>query len=149
MSLPAGWLATRLGYKGGIIAGLLIVAAGGLWFIPATHINAMVHEGRVSPTTAFVAFLAGGAGLAVGGLRVSELLLHVDHGRRNPAQTDGARCRPVRHVPRVHRAGMLLRHCGFLWLQLAPIQQGGVAAGGEIAQSARVDLASIQIVTAW
>ena len=74
MSLPAGWLATRLGYKGGIIAGLLIVAAGGLWFIPATHINAMVHEGRVSPTTAFVAFLAGGAGLAVGGLRVSELL---------------------------------------------------------------------------
>jgi hypothetical protein len=137
------------GYKGGIIAGLLIVAAGGLWFIPATHINAMVHEGRVSPTTAFVAFLARGAGLAVGGLRVSELLLHGDHGRRNPAQTDGARCRPVRHVPRVHRAGMLLRHCGFLRLQLAPIQQGGVAAGGEIAQFARVDLASIQIVTAW
>ena len=25
----AGWLATRLGYKGGIIAGLLMVAAGG------------------------------------------------------------------------------------------------------------------------
>jgi FHS family L-fucose permease-like MFS transporter len=38
MALPAGWLATRLGYKGGIIAGLLMVAAGGLWFIPATHI---------------------------------------------------------------------------------------------------------------
>ena len=30
MSLPAGWLATRLGYKGGIIAGLLMVAVGGL-----------------------------------------------------------------------------------------------------------------------
>src|SRR5262249_18755782 len=38
-SLPAGWLATRLGYKGGIIAGLLLVAAGGLWFIPASSIK--------------------------------------------------------------------------------------------------------------
>lgn len=38
MALPAGWLATRLGYKGGIIAGLLMVAAGGLWFIPASQI---------------------------------------------------------------------------------------------------------------
>lgn len=38
MALPAGWLALRLGYKGGIIAGLLMVAAGGLWFIPATQI---------------------------------------------------------------------------------------------------------------
>src|SRR5512139_3717561 len=40
MSLPAGWLAIRLGYKGGIIAGLLLVAVGGLWFIPATKIAA-------------------------------------------------------------------------------------------------------------
>ncbi|HWX22925.1 MAG TPA: MFS transporter [Candidatus Binatia bacterium] len=38
MALPAGWLAIKLGYKGGIIAGLVMVAAGGLWFIPATHI---------------------------------------------------------------------------------------------------------------
>jgi len=38
MSMPAGMLASKLGYKGGIIAGLLIVAVGGLWFIPATHI---------------------------------------------------------------------------------------------------------------
>lgn len=38
MSLPAGWLAVRLGYKGGIMVGLLMVAAGGFWFIPATHI---------------------------------------------------------------------------------------------------------------
>ncbi|MFY9925102.1 MAG: sugar MFS transporter [Opitutaceae bacterium] len=38
MAMPAGWLATQLGYKGGIIMGLLMVAAGGLWFIPATHI---------------------------------------------------------------------------------------------------------------
>ena len=47
MSLPAGWLAIKLGYKGGIICGLLIVASGGLWFIPATHINGMVHAGRM------------------------------------------------------------------------------------------------------
>jgi FHS family L-fucose permease-like MFS transporter len=40
MALPAGWLAIKLGYKGGIIAGLVMVAAGGLWFIPATHIAA-------------------------------------------------------------------------------------------------------------
>ena len=39
MALPAGWLAIRLGYKGGIIAGLLMVAAGGFWFVPATYIN--------------------------------------------------------------------------------------------------------------
>jgi fucose permease len=38
MALPAGWLATKLGYKGGIITGLLMVAVGGFWFIPATHI---------------------------------------------------------------------------------------------------------------
>ena len=38
MALPAGWLAMRLGYKGGIVAGLLMVAVGGLWFIPATQI---------------------------------------------------------------------------------------------------------------
>jgi FHS family L-fucose permease-like MFS transporter len=66
MSLPAGWLATRLGYKGGIVAGLLIVAVGGFWFIPATHINALVHEGHVSPTTAFIAFLAGVCAIATG-----------------------------------------------------------------------------------
>jgi FHS family L-fucose permease-like MFS transporter len=38
MALPAGWIASRIGYKGGIVAGLLMVAAGGFWFIPATHI---------------------------------------------------------------------------------------------------------------
>jgi FHS family L-fucose permease-like MFS transporter len=66
MSLPAGWLAIKLGYKGGIIAGLLIVAAGGFWFIPATHINNMVHAGSVSANTAFVAYLAGVCAIAIG-----------------------------------------------------------------------------------
>jgi FHS family L-fucose permease-like MFS transporter len=66
MSLPAGVLATKLGYKGGIVVGLLIVAVGGFWFIPATHINALVHSGGVSPTTAFVAFLVGVCAIATG-----------------------------------------------------------------------------------
>src|SRR4030088_3724947 len=30
MAIPAGWLAIKLGYKGGIIAGLLMVAGGGV-----------------------------------------------------------------------------------------------------------------------
>ncbi len=38
MALPAGWLTHKLGYKKGILAGLLIVSAGCLWFIPATSI---------------------------------------------------------------------------------------------------------------
>jgi FHS family L-fucose permease-like MFS transporter len=66
MSMPAGILASKLGYKGGIIAGLVMVAIGGFWFIPATHINALVHEGRVTPTTAFVGFLAGVCFIAAG-----------------------------------------------------------------------------------
>ena len=39
MALPAGWLARKFGYKGGIVFGLMAVAAGCLWFIPATHIS--------------------------------------------------------------------------------------------------------------
>jgi MFS transporter, FHS family, L-fucose permease len=67
MSIPAGWLAVRLGYKGGLITGLLVVALGCLWFIPATKINAMVHQGGpVSPNMAFVAFLFGVCLIATG-----------------------------------------------------------------------------------
>jgi FHS family L-fucose permease-like MFS transporter len=54
MAIPAGWLAIKLGYRGGIIAGLLMVAAGGLWFIPATKI------------AAFWAFLLGVCLIAAG-----------------------------------------------------------------------------------
>ncbi len=66
MAIPAGWLAVKLGYKGGIVAGLLIVAAGGLWFIPATRISHMVATGDVSANMAFVAFLAGVCLIATG-----------------------------------------------------------------------------------
>jgi FHS family L-fucose permease-like MFS transporter len=54
MALPAGSLATKLGYKGGIIIGLLMVALGGFWFIPATKI------------AAFWAFLLGVCFIAAG-----------------------------------------------------------------------------------
>ncbi|MDD4869366.1 MAG: L-fucose:H+ symporter permease [Kiritimatiellae bacterium] len=54
MAIPAGWLATKLGYKGGIIAGLLMVAVGGFWFIPATKI------------ASFWAFLLGVCVIAAG-----------------------------------------------------------------------------------
>ena len=39
MALPAGLLTRRIGYKWGIIFGLLFVAMGGFWFLPATHIS--------------------------------------------------------------------------------------------------------------
>ena len=39
MAIPAGLLARRFGYKGGIIIGLVLIAAGAFWFIPATQIG--------------------------------------------------------------------------------------------------------------
>jgi FHS family L-fucose permease-like MFS transporter len=54
MALPAGLLARRIGYRGAIISGLLIVAAGGLWFIAATNIGT------------FWAFLLGVAVISMG-----------------------------------------------------------------------------------
>jgi FHS family L-fucose permease-like MFS transporter len=39
MAIPAGLLAKRFGYKGGIVVGLLLIACGAFWFIPATNIG--------------------------------------------------------------------------------------------------------------
>jgi len=39
MALPAGLLTRRLGYKYGIIFGLMLVAVGAFWFYPATQIS--------------------------------------------------------------------------------------------------------------
>ena len=39
MAIPAGLLARRFGYKGGIIIGLVLIAAGAFWFIQATQIG--------------------------------------------------------------------------------------------------------------
>jgi MFS transporter, FHS family, L-fucose permease len=40
MAIPAGLIARKFGYKGGIIVGLLLIAGGCFWFIPATKIGA-------------------------------------------------------------------------------------------------------------
>jgi len=66
MALPAGWLARKWGWKGGIIAGLLMVAVGGFWFLPATHIQEAADAGTVSKTVAFIAYLAGVCAIAAG-----------------------------------------------------------------------------------
>jgi len=39
MALPAGLLSRRMGYKWGIIFGLILVSGGGFWFMPATQIS--------------------------------------------------------------------------------------------------------------
>ena len=54
MALPAGALARRFGYKGGLMIGLAVIMLGAFWFIPATRIGT------------FGAFLAGLFILAVG-----------------------------------------------------------------------------------
>jgi FHS family L-fucose permease-like MFS transporter len=41
MAIPAGLLAKRFGYKCGIIIGLILVALGALWTIPATRIGTL------------------------------------------------------------------------------------------------------------
>ncbi len=66
MALPAGWIASRLGYKGGIIAGLLLVAVGGFWFVPATWISDAASTGKVTQNQAFAAFLLGVCAIAAG-----------------------------------------------------------------------------------
>lgn len=60
MALPSGWVARRFGYRGGILAGLVIVILGSLLFVPVTRIEA-------SKNLIFAAFLGAlfvvGAGL--------------------------------------------------------------------------------------
>lgn len=39
MTIPAGLIAKRFGYKVGNIVGFFLIATGAFWFIPATHIG--------------------------------------------------------------------------------------------------------------
>src|SRR5690242_3768173 len=39
MAIPAGLIARKFGYKGGILFGLSLIAAGAFWFVPATRIG--------------------------------------------------------------------------------------------------------------
>ena len=63
MSLPAGWLATRLGYKGGIIAGLLMVAVGGVLFYPGKAFGGLRNRFRLNLSGDGSQSLHNGAGL--------------------------------------------------------------------------------------
>jgi FHS family L-fucose permease-like MFS transporter len=40
MAIPAGLIARKFGYKGGILVGLTLIAGGAFWFIPAINIGA-------------------------------------------------------------------------------------------------------------
>jgi FHS family L-fucose permease-like MFS transporter len=40
MAIPAGLIARKFGYKGGILVGLTLIAGGAFWFIPAISIGA-------------------------------------------------------------------------------------------------------------
>ena len=40
MAIPAGLMARKFGYKGGILIGLTLIASGAFWFIPAVKIGA-------------------------------------------------------------------------------------------------------------
>jgi FHS family L-fucose permease-like MFS transporter len=39
MAIPSGLIAKKIGYKGSILFGLSLIAAGAFWFIPATNIG--------------------------------------------------------------------------------------------------------------
>ncbi len=40
MAIPAGLIARKFGYKGGILVGLTLIATGAFWFVPAINIGA-------------------------------------------------------------------------------------------------------------
>ena len=54
MSLPAGWVLEKVGYKRGIVLGLLVMAGGALLFVPAAN------------TRTFTVFLLGLSVLGAG-----------------------------------------------------------------------------------
>jgi FHS family L-fucose permease-like MFS transporter len=78
MAIPSGLVAKRFGYKGGILLGLVLIAAGALWFIPATHIGT------------FWAFLAGLFVLATG-LAVLETIANPYTTVMGPVESGAAR----------------------------------------------------------
>jgi FHS family L-fucose permease-like MFS transporter len=78
MAIPAGLLARRFGYKGGILIGLALIITGALWFIPATKI------------ATFSAFLAG-LFIVATGLTVLETIANPYTTVLGPAQTGATR----------------------------------------------------------
>ncbi len=75
-------------------------------------------------------FALGIFGLGERAKRASVVHRDGHRGWRHPAQGDGRRRRPLRHVPRVHRAHVLLCAHRLLRLRLAPAGRGGIAERG-------------------
>jgi hypothetical protein len=131
MALPAGWLATKMGYKGGIIAGLLLVAVGGFWFIPATQIAAfwafllgvcIIAAGLTFLETIANPYTTVLGPIEYGATRIN-LHRHGNHGWRHSAKVDGSGCRQIRSFPWIHCAATLLRGRRSLWLFVAETQR--------------------------
>ena len=78
MAIPAGLLARRFGYKGGILIGLALIMTGALWFIPATKI------------ATFPAFLTG-LFIVATGLTMLETIANPYTTVLGPASTGPAR----------------------------------------------------------
>jgi FHS family L-fucose permease-like MFS transporter len=78
MAPLAGIIAKRFGYKGGILTGLILAAAGAFWFVPATQIDT------------FAAFLAGLLILAMG-LACLETIANPYTTVLGPAETGATR----------------------------------------------------------
>jgi FHS family L-fucose permease-like MFS transporter len=85
MAMPAGWIARRFGYKGGVLAGLAIICVGALWFIPATKLAP-----SVSTNLAFAMFLTG-LFIIFGGLTCLETVANPYTTVLGPEPTSAAR----------------------------------------------------------
>src|SRR6185369_6203123 len=70
MAIPSGLIAKRIGYKGGILVGLSLIAAGAFWFIPATNIGTywafLLGLSETGPTRINIAQTLNGAGWILG-----------------------------------------------------------------------------------
>lgn len=82
MSIPAGRLAVKLGYKGGIIAGLLVVAAGGMWFLPATWIGKYIFDrGLIATGLTFLETIANPYTTVLGDKRYAATRINLAQSR--------------------------------------------------------------------
>ncbi len=130
MALPAGMLARGIGYKGGIIAGLLLVSAGGFWFIAATAISS------------FWAFLAGVCVIAMG-LTVLETVANPYTTALGPREFGAFRINLAQSLN------------GLGWM-LGPVvggaffySSGGAVVSHERLETPYVAIASLVLVLAW
>jgi len=114
MAIPAGLLAKRFGYKGGILIGLSLIVAGALWFVAATQF------------ATYGAFLAGLFILAAG-LTCLETVANPYTTVLGPAEKSAA------------RINIAQTFNGVGWI-LGPVVGGGLIFGGAKATDANAGL---------